>query len=90
VVEAAAENGIAVEVSSQGLRNPADEVYPSPVFLGMFREAGVPVTLASDAHTARQVGYGTEHVRRAALDAGYRSHLRFTRRVPSLHPLERP
>lgn len=88
VVEAAAANGIAVEVSSQGLRNPADEVYPSPLFLQMFREAGVPVTLASDAHIAAEAAYATDEVRKAALAAGYHDHLRFTRRVPSVHPLE--
>ena len=55
----------------------------------MFHEAGVPITLASDAHQADQAGHGTEEVRKAAIDAGYDSHLRFTRRIRSKHSLDR-
>lgn len=87
VIEAAAANGIAVEVSSQGLRNPARDVYPSPVFLQMFHDAGVAITLASDAHLVEQVAHGTNEVRAAARAAGYDRHLRFERRVRSTHPL---
>jgi histidinol-phosphatase (PHP family) len=90
VVEAAAASGLAVEVSSQGLRNPAEEVYPAPTLLQLFHDAGVPITLASDAHEAEDAGHGTEEVRKAAIDAGYDSHLRFTRRIRSNHPLDRP
>lgn len=85
VVEAAAGAGMAVEVSSQGLRNPACEVYPSPVFLGMFQQAGVPITLASDGHLVTEVAWGREEVVAAAREAGYRTHLRFDgdlRQVP--------
>jgi histidinol phosphatase-like PHP family hydrolase len=44
--------------------------------------------LASDAHSAGEVGHASDEVRKAALDAGYDSHLRFTRRIRSEHPLE--
>lgn len=80
VVSAAAAGGLAVEVSSQGLRNPAAEIYPSSTLLGMFHDAGVPITLASDAHWAHEVGHATDEVRAAARRAGYSSHLRFERR----------
>jgi histidinol-phosphatase (PHP family) len=81
VVEAAASSRTAVEVSSQGLRKPAAEVYPSPVFLRMFRDAGVPVTLASDGHVAAEAGAGRDAVLSAARAAGYGTHLRFDRRA---------
>jgi histidinol-phosphatase (PHP family) len=77
VVEAAATTATAVEVSSQGLRYPAAEVYPSPDFLARFRAAGVPITLASDAHRARDAGFGHDQVVAAARDAGYTGRLRF-------------
>ncbi len=80
VVDAAVRSGTAVEVSSQGLRRPAAEVYPSPLFLKMFREAGVPVTLASDAHSPEEAGWGNQEVVAAARSAGYTSHLRFAGR----------
>lgn len=87
VVEAATAHRWAVEVSSQGLRNPAREVYPSPAFLQMFRGAGVSITLASDGHTAAEVGWGRREVVAAARQAGYRTHLSF-RGKP--HPVPLP
>jgi histidinol-phosphatase (PHP family) len=87
VVAAAAASGTAVEVSSQGLRNPVAEVYPSPVFLAMFAEAGVPITLASDAHFPHEAGWGNETVATAARQAGYTERLRFRSRVGELIPL---
>ncbi len=80
VVEAAARTGTAVEVSSQGLRNPAAEVYPSPQFLQMFHDAGVPITLASDGHIPEQAGWGHAEVVSSARAAGYVSRLSFDRR----------
>ena len=87
VVEAAALTGTAVEVSSQGLRNPADEVYPSPRFLQMFHDAGVPVTLASDGHVPEQAAWGHAEVVAAARAAGYVSRLSFDRRRRTSVPL---
>ncbi|MGH8874653.1 MAG: histidinol-phosphatase, partial [Acidimicrobiia bacterium] len=80
VVQAAAATGTAVEVSSQGLRKPVAEVYPSPTFLGMFREAEVPITLASDAHAPEEAAWGHAQVVAAARQAGYTKRLRFERR----------
>ena len=85
VVEAAARKGVAVEVSSQGLRNPARQVYPSPAFLEMFRQAGVPITLASDGHVVSEVAWGRDQVVEAAREAGYEAYLRLggdARQVP--------
>lgn len=80
VVAAAASSGTAVEVSSQGLRYPAAEVYPAPDFLARFRTAGVPITLASDAHRAADAGYAHQQVVAAARAAGYATRLRFDAR----------
>ena len=55
-IEAIAETGIAVELSTAGLRKPAGEMYPSPVFLEMCLDAGAPVALSSDAHRPEDVG----------------------------------
>ncbi len=80
VVSAAVESGTAVEVSSQGLRKPAKEVYPSPAFLEMFHDSGVPITLASDGHLPEEAGWGHDQVVGAARAAGYSTRLRFERR----------
>ena len=57
-VEAIAESGLAVEVSTAGLRKPVGELYPAPAFASMCVEAGVPFALSSDAHLPEQVGFG--------------------------------
>jgi histidinol-phosphatase (PHP family) len=56
LAEAVAETGVAVEVSTAGLRKPAAEIYPSRALLEMLLDAGAVVALSSDAHTAEDVG----------------------------------
>jgi histidinol-phosphatase (PHP family) len=56
-VEAIAESGIAVELSTAGLRKPVGEIYPSRELCEMCVEAGAPFALSSDAHAPDQVGY---------------------------------
>lgn len=53
---AAAEGGLAVEVSTAGLRKPVGELYPDPGLLQACRAKEVPATLASDAHVPALVG----------------------------------
>jgi len=59
-LEGIAESGVAVELSTAGLRKRAREVYPAPAFLQMCVDAGVPVALSSDAHRPEDVGAGYE------------------------------
>jgi histidinol-phosphatase (PHP family) len=56
-VEAVAEFGIAVEVSTAGLRKPVGEIYPSRALAEMLVQAGAEFALSSDAHTPDQVGH---------------------------------
>jgi histidinol-phosphatase (PHP family) len=55
-IDGIAESGIAVEVSTAGLRKPVGEMYPAPAFLAMCLEAGAPVALSSDAHRPQDIG----------------------------------
>jgi histidinol-phosphatase (PHP family) len=57
-VEAIAESGIAVEISTAGLRKPVGELYPSRGFAELCIEAGAVFALSSDAHLPEQVGFG--------------------------------
>jgi histidinol-phosphatase (PHP family) len=56
-VEAFAETGVAVEISTAGLRKPAGEIYPARPYLEMVLDAGCPLALSSDAHVPSQLGY---------------------------------
>jgi histidinol-phosphatase (PHP family) len=57
-IEAIAESGVAVEISTAGLRKPVGELYPSRAFAELCVEAGADFALSSDAHAPDQVGYG--------------------------------
>ncbi|MBE0416432.1 MAG: histidinol-phosphatase HisJ family protein [Coriobacteriia bacterium] len=87
VAAAMADAGVAVEVSSAGLRKPCREIYPSDDLLAAFRRAGVPVTTASDAHTPEEVGSGLGEVRAAVARAGYESIVYFEAREMREVPL---
>ena len=55
-IEAIAETGVAVEVSTAGLRKPTAELYPSDAFAEMCIDAGAVFALSSDAHLPEDVG----------------------------------
>lgn len=77
VVASAVRGGVAVEVSSAGLRYEAAEPYPSPILLRMCRQAGVPITLASDAHHPEDAADRHREMAEYARAAGYREQLSF-------------
>jgi histidinol-phosphatase (PHP family) len=59
-MEQIADSGIAIEVSTAGLRKPVGEIYPDVAFLEMVVDAGNPIALSSDAHTPEQLGHEYE------------------------------
>ena len=68
---AAAEAGVAIEVSTAGLRKPVGELYPGIDLLRAFHAAGVPATVGSDAHAPDEVGYRIDAAYAALIEAGY-------------------
>lgn len=90
VVAAVRESGCAVEVSSAGSRRPAREDYPSPDILRALVAAGVPIVLASDAHTPAEVGADFERLIGVARRAGASEVLVFRQRRPVRVPLPVP
>jgi histidinol-phosphatase (PHP family) len=81
-VEAVAASGVAVEVSSAGLRKPVGELYPDPHLLALCRAHGVPATLASDAHEPALVGRDFDRALELLRAAGYETITAFDRRRP--------
>jgi histidinol-phosphatase (PHP family) len=86
-VEAIAEAGIAVEVSTAGLRKPIAERYPAEPFLAMCLEAGVPIALSSDAHVPEHLGYEYDSTLAWLADQGVRELCVFERRARRLEPV---
>jgi histidinol-phosphatase (PHP family) len=55
-VQAMLDAGVAMEVSTAGLRKPVGELYPSRALLEMAVDAGLPLALSSDAHRPEDIG----------------------------------
>ena len=66
-----AASGVAIEVSSAGLRKPCAELYPGRAFLASCAAAGVPATVSSDAHRPEDVGWGFDAAIAALRETGY-------------------
>jgi histidinol-phosphatase (PHP family) len=86
-VEAFAESGVAVELSTAGWRKPVGEQYPSLPFLEMVLDAGCPIALSSDAHEPDQLGFEYERAVELLEKAGVREIAVFERRQRRLEPL---
>ncbi len=86
-VEGIAESGVAVEVSTAGLRKPAGELYPARAFLEMCQQADVPVALSSDAHRPEDVGADYGQALELLEELGVRELCVFERRVRRLEPI---
>ena len=87
VAHVIAESGVAVEVSTAGLRKPVRELYPHPDLLAACRERDVPVTIASDAHSPDLVGRDFDRAVRLLRSAGYETVTIFERRQARQEPL---
>jgi histidinol-phosphatase (PHP family) len=70
IVEGARAFGTAIELNTNGLRR-CDEIFPDLPLVARAREAGLPITLASDAHTAAYIGYEFAQANAWARRAGY-------------------
>ena len=82
-----AESGVAVEVSTAGLRKPVAEIYPSRGFMEMCLEAGAPVCLSSDAHLPEQLGHEYDQALEYLDRLGVGELAVFERRERRLEPL---
>jgi histidinol-phosphatase (PHP family) len=87
-LDAVAESGVAVEVSTAGLRKAVGELYPAPQMLDACRERGIPVTTASDAHSSDLVGRDFDRARDLLRSAGYTTITVFEQRSPRQVPLD--
>ena len=85
--EAFASAGVAVEINTAGLRKPVAELYPDLLLLQLLRQAGVPLSLGSDAHVVDDVGRDFDRALALAAAAGYRTVSCFRQREREQVPL---
>ena len=86
-VAAIAQAGVAVEVSTAGLRKPVGELYPSRGFAELCVEAGVPFTLSSDAHVPEHIGHAYDEALELMRDLGIEEICVFEGRRRRMEPL---
>jgi histidinol-phosphatase (PHP family) len=68
---------VCIEVNTSGLRKPVAEMYPHPGLVKACFEAGVPVTLGSDAHQPDRVADNALRAVAMLRDIGYTHIVRF-------------
>jgi len=87
LIEAIAESGIVVEVSTAGWRKPVAELYPADAFAEMCVEAGAAFALSSDAHVPEHIGHSYERAVEVMRGWGVEEVAVFERRVRRMEPL---
>ncbi len=87
MLQAAARAGVALEISSAGLRKPVGEVYPAPRLITQAAKMGIPFAFGSDAHAPADVGHAWQTCRRLLQQAGVREVRSFAQRKPIAHPI---
>ena len=86
-VAAVAEAGVAIEINTAGLFKDVREMYPAQGFLELAAQAGIPVTINSDAHAPDECGRAFAEAVALARAAGYDSLVRFKGRQRTAVPL---
>lgn len=81
------ESGIAIELSTAGLRKPIGELYPAPSFLEMLLDAGCPIALSSDAHLPEQIGFGYDQAQEVLAQHGVTELCVFEKRQRRMEPI---
>ena len=79
-LDAAAEAGVALEVSTAGLRKDVHEIYPSLDFLKAACLRNIPIVINSDAHAPEEVAYEFDRAYDLVREAGYSKVMRFEKR----------
>ena len=86
-LEAMRETGACLELNTAGWHNKCGEQYPDGQFLKMAAEAGIPLTISSDAHRPEDVGRDFKRAGELARQAGFRHLASFQGGRMKLFPL---
>jgi histidinol-phosphatase (PHP family) len=87
LAEAVAETGVAVEVSTAGLRKPVGEIYPAPALAEMLVDAGAAFALSSDAHVPEDIGHAYDQAVETMRGWGIEELATFRGRRRTMEPL---
>ena len=71
VLKLVKEKGLTVEMSTAGWRKPVNELYPQEKIIKMIKELNIPITTASDAHTAKDLAHSYERLEKLLKNFGF-------------------
>ncbi len=80
VLEVIKQEGLVIEVNTNGLNKPVKEIYPELKILRIAYNSGVPLTFASDAHLAKRVGEKIKYAAEIIKNIGYKQIIVFDKR----------
>jgi histidinol-phosphatase (PHP family) len=86
-IEAMLDAGVAMEVSTAGLRKPVGEIYPARAMVEMAVDAGLPIALSSDAHRPEHLAHGYDEAVELLRSCGVAEIAVFERRARRMEPL---
>lgn len=72
--------GMAIEVSSAGLRKPCASIYPCPAIMRLAFDMDLPIAISSDAHAVSHTAYAFDQLKKYAASFGYRDSVYFKNR----------
>lgn len=87
-LKAMKDGGMAMEISSAGIRKGLGEPYPGPAIMAIARDLQLPVSFGSDAHRAEDVAYAFDTLADYARRFGYSRSAVFKNRTMSLRAFD--
>lgn len=89
MLEAVREAGVALEISSAGLRKPVGEVYPHGRIIAGAAGMGIPFAFGSDAHAPGEVGHAMDQCLDMLRMCGVNEIASFSNRQRSMLPIRK-
>lgn len=80
-LEAVKDAGMAMEISSAGLRKLCKEIYPGPFLMETARDLKLPISFGSDAHSTASVGFQFDQLESYARSYGFTESVFFEKRT---------
>lgn len=81
------EKNLTVEISSAGWRKPVNEIYPQEEIIKMVKEMDIPITTASDAHTAKDLAHSYDKMYELLKKIGFEKVAVFDNHKMTLLPI---
>ncbi len=87
VMKLVKEKNLTIEMSTAGWRKPVNELYPQDEIITMIKELNIPITTASDAHTAKDLGHSYNRLYDLLTEYGFNQVAVFDNHKMTLLPI---